>query len=111
MAPRYQAVQAAAMSRAVSAFSSATVIGPAATVRGRACGAAASRSCLSWAVAGLDGLPCQQRTAFGHGVAQLGGGVLECGVVEPLRQRFGAGAQAQQVTPAAYLVQSGGGHR
>ncbi len=46
MGLRYQAVQAAAMSWAASAFSSAAVIGPAAIVRGRALGTAASRSPL-----------------------------------------------------------------
>ena len=59
----------------------------------------------------LSGLAGQQRTDLGHDVAQLGGWVLECGVVEPLRQRFGAGTQAQHVPPAADLVESGGGHR
>lgn len=34
--------------------------------------------------------------------------VPECGVVEPLHQRCGAGTQAQHVPPAADLVESGG---
>ena len=62
-------------------------------------------------VAELGGLAGEQRTDLGHDVAQLGGRVLERGVVEPLRQCPGAGAQAQHVTPAADLVEGGGGHR
>src|SRR6266566_3586748 len=44
MAPRYQAMQAATMSRAALAFSAAAVMGPAATVRAFACGVAVARS-------------------------------------------------------------------
>jgi hypothetical protein len=62
-------------------------------------------------VAELGGLAGQQRTDLRHDVAQLGGWVLECGVVEPLHQRFGAGTETQHVTLAADLVESGGGHR
>jgi hypothetical protein len=62
-------------------------------------------------VAERGGLAGQQRTDLGHHVAQLGRWMLECGVVEPLHQRFGAGAQAQHVTPLADLVEGGGGHR
>jgi transposase len=62
-------------------------------------------------VAELGGLAGHQRTDLGHDVAQLGGWMLECGVVEPLHQHFGAGAQAQDVPPAADLMEGGGGHR
>ncbi len=149
MAPRYQALHAATMSRAAPAFSSAAVMGPATTVEGLRvwCGGCsqpvelgrpagqvvpghqrgdpavtelggdpggvrAQRGDPDGQVGGgrlaqakrargpggaeLGGLAGQQRTDLGHDVAQLGGWVLERGVVEPLGQRLGAGAQAQQ---------------
>src|SRR5262252_1168512 len=62
-------------------------------------------------MAELCGLAGQHAADLGHGVAQLGGWVLEWGVVESLCQCFGAGAQAQHVPPAADLMEGGGGHR
>ena len=58
----------------------------------------------------LGRLAGQQSTDLGHNVAQLGGRVLEGDVVEPLRQRLGAGAQAKHVPPSGDLVEGGGGH-
>src|SRR5215467_6340263 len=52
MALRYQAAQAAAMSRAVPGSSSAATMGPAATVSGDACGAVISRRRPNAAVQG-----------------------------------------------------------
>ena len=62
-------------------------------------------------VAELSRLAPEQGAHLGDGITQPGGRVLERDVVEPLRQRAGARAQAEDKAARADLVEGGGGHR